>query len=437
MKKIIIIVSSIAMLLALLKHLATDDQLLPEARHLISKNAKQPNLENNAYISLMALGEPSSNSYELSLIKYRNSVKAFRQNAINFGEIMMYPQLDKFTIYQESSNFCPLDEKGCINQLLKNKNVIEAELKHIDSIILDFIKISKLENFDELNSLSTAPDFEVLMSLFRLTGIKILFLIDDGQYDKAAVLLSELVTLDRRFSKTNSEVAFFVLPMINYQTIYTPLIQELIKSDFTEWGVIKPAITPLSIAEISMNSIWIKRLIEGATVFKFAHIAETSLKQINPLNKLQARIKYKENMTINKMFGITKAQLIPESVSKKNLVFEYLSAKERGQKEHKKLKEELEHPLWSSIKNYRNVVGNFMVITSGPGLLNFYQDKIETDLRILLLNALVMSIDSPIEQVISDPKLINPYNGEIPFIRAQSICYKHLKDICLPFTPNQ
>lgn len=430
MKKIVLPIVLIAVV-GFLWHLATDDPLDTEARLWIQYFSKTPNLNQNAYLSLIALGKQGSTPYEDATAEYLASVSMIQKGLLDYDKQLKYPKIDRLPNYDNEEIYCSLEEKGCFNQLLENKDVITLQMAQFDSILSRFLDISTLSNFDFLDSIATEPDLSVLTNLFRFMGIKILFLIDDGEHRKAASMLASLVKLDRTFSLTSSEAVFIVLPIVHYETIYMPLVELLVKSGFKDWDLIKPVLKPLSVDEISMNKMWLRLFADGTRALKVEYLADEPSKNDGLLHEFLARVKYKENMTINTLFGMTKNQLIPESTNKSNLFSEYLLADERDQQANEERKKELENITWSSIKNYRNVVGHLLTLTANARLLNLYEDMVITDLRILLLNVLIQSGERPLNEIIKDPALANPYTNEPPTLEGSNICYMLKETTCI------
>ncbi len=412
-------------------HLTTDDPLQPEAEAWLQYFSQQPDLQQNAYIALIALGMKSPNPYDEAISLYLDSVEKVDDNFL-LGTLK-YPQIADLPDYGANPHLCWMEEDGCIEQLLAHRDGIEQVLLRLDPILKSFMAISNLHNFDVINTAATEPDFETLSSLFKFSSLKILLLIEQGELDRAAKMLAELAHLDRKFLKTNTELMHSILPVINYQTIYLPLVAQLLQYGFKQWHLLEPLMTPLSNDEISMNRIWKKEFADGVQGLRFDHIAGGIRQRGNYFHELKARIIYKENMTFNTLYKFTEMQLIPDGLQKSEMIPAFKLAKQRVDLAADRLRAESDNLYWSMIKNYRNVVGHILAMTAAPRILDIYQERVSIDLRILLMKALIKAQDKPIAELLLMPEFMNPYTGAAPEIEGGRLCYQMDEPICVAF----
>ncbi|MFS1701502.1 hypothetical protein [Alteromonas sp. AMM-1] len=125
-------------------HLATDDPLDTEARLWIQYFSKAPNLNQNAYLSLIALGKQGSTPYEDATAEYLASVSMIQKGLLDYEKQLKYPKIDRLPNYDNEEIYCSLEEKGCFSQLLENKDVITQQMAQFDSILSRFLDISTL-----------------------------------------------------------------------------------------------------------------------------------------------------------------------------------------------------------------------------------------------------------------------------------------------------
>ena len=429
MKKLIIWFSCLLAFIFIV-HLFTDDQLNPQAQEWLDYYFKEPNLEQNAYIELIALGIDNESSYDIAKNKYLDSVSQIEKGFLDYDKQLKYPLIIGLPEIFDDPKYCSLDEDGCFQQLQENQKLILSDISIIKDKLQKFRKIATYDNFDFINSISTEPTFD--MSVFyRLSGIQAYYLINDGDMNQAASIIANLIKLERKFLQTSSDAVFLVSPIVNFKVVYQPLIEELYARGFNRWDEIKSVLKPLDIKEISMNKMWLQMFADGTRALKFSYIAESSLDKNSFYQEYQARLKYKENMTLNDLFSHTQLQLINENLDKSELAEEIKIVSERSELAYEQIKKDMDNLIWISIKNYRNVVGTLLRLTATPRILNLYEDKISMDLRILLLNALIQSQDKPIQDIVNSPEFINPYTGRELSIGENKICYQIDEPICI------
>lgn len=418
-------------ILLVLSHIYIDDELNPEAGKWIEHYSKPANIEKNAYISLLALSE--NNTEEVKKL-YTVRLGQISKGTLDPSLILTYPYIDDFIDFIDDHNFyaCDFEEEDCLQKARKNKPNWERKIQKFSSLTKQYREISTLTNFSPLNSIVTTSDFSHLQALQRLSQIEVYYNILDKKLDVAAKQLSQLMAIDRKFLRTATDAIFHVMPIVNFKSYYPPLLLELNRNGFSNWELFRDSLNPLTINDISMNKMWLSMYAYGTRMLLLESIHPNSIELDNFLYRLQAQIKYKENMTLNSLFEYKKMQLIPEHFQKINAL-EIVENVDKEAVAYSDTKlSEFENYTWFMIKNYRNIIGAIMEVTAMPKFINLYQDKFELDLNLLLINMMIENTGKPILELIAIEKYKNPYTGEKPQLNGSNVCY-HLIDnpICL------
>lgn len=416
---------------ALFIHLLLDDELEPMAQHWIDALSKEPSLHNNGYIELMALGMKGDTSHQRTKSAYLDASNDSQKGIINHEKVLHYPKLDRLVKVSNDLNLCTLDTDGCIETIIADRKKIEDVLSPYLPLFIKLRGIGELSNFQSLNAIVTELDFKSMNALFQLASIEVLLLIDAGKLKQAEGHLAKLIRVERQFLASANEATFDVLPLIHFKAFYTPLIQRLVELGYDGWQHLSKVITPLTFDEIAMNKIWLQLFVGAANVLKAKQGSEVSNSDTNIFEQGWMRISFKENMTINQMFALTQMKLLPEGTTKKNMLEELKVRAQLAENTNTERLDAMKNTVRYSIRNYRNVVGSLLVTTAVPKLLDLHEDKLELDLQLLLLNALIESSDGQLKNVVKKFSYQNPYTGEMPTLRNGDICYELRDLVCM------
>lgn len=420
-------------------HLYVDDELNPEAKKWIEYYSKPANLEGNVFIGLISLSPSSAISTAQAKELYKAKLGEIRKGSLDYLHQLKYPNVSGLSdIYgTNEAYFCEFNKESCLSETAKNRAVLETIINKLTNVTEHYRALSKLTNFEPLNSIATEPDWDSLIPIQRLAFLEVYFHILDNDLELAALQLSQLISLDRKFLRAATEGVFHVVPIVNFELYYQPLLIKLKEQNFVDWEVFSDVLNPLSFEDISMNRMWLIMFSQGTRALQFKYIAERAEGIGHSLHGFQAQIKYKENMTLNSMFEYQKLQLIPDNAKKENLISLVDIADRNANAHSEKLRNEIKNMFWFTIKNYRNIIGSFLKVTALPKFLNLYEEKFKLDLRLLLLNIIINEDKEAIASIINSEKYKNPYTGESPKLLASQVCYQLSEgDICIELVRN-
>jgi len=434
MKKVKIGIIMSIIIVAGIYHMYVDDELNPEAKKWIEHYAKPTNLEGNAFIGLIALSP--SNTIPIAQAKELYNIKLgeITKGSLDYLQQLKYPNVSGLPeIYgNDEAYFCEFNKENCLTETAENREKLEKIILKFTKVTDQYRALSKLTNFQRLNSIVTEPDWDQLGPIHRLAILEVYFHILDNDVELAAAQLSQLISLDRKFLRTASDAIFHVLPIVNFELYYQPMLIKLKSEGFTNWKIFVDDLAPLTFEDISMNRMWLMMFAQGTRALQFKYIAERAEGLGHSFYGLQAQLKYKENMTLNSMFEHQKLQLIPDNAKKENLLSLVEIANGNANVHSEKLRIEIKNVFWFTVKNYRNIVGAFLEVTAMPKFLNLYDEKLELDLRLLLLNIMIDESNNSLEDIVKKEKYRNPYTGEEPKLLDTQVCYQLSEDkVCI------
>jgi hypothetical protein len=415
-------------------HLYVDDELNPEAKKWIEHYSKATDLEGNAFIGLIALSPSSAISTVQAKELYKAKLAEITKGSLDYLQQLKYPNVSGLPdIYgNDEVYFCEFNKENCLIETAKNRDKLEKVIQKFSKVTDQYRALSKLTNFQPLNSIVSEPDWDQLGPIHRLTILEVYFHILDNNLELAAVQLSQLISLDRSFLSTASDAIFHVMPIVNFKLYYQPMFIELKQKGFQNWEVFGDSISPLTFEEVSMNRMWLMMFAQGTRALQFKYIADRAEDLGYSLYGFQAQLKYKENVTLNSMFEYQKLQLIPDNAKKENLV-SLVEIADANAKEHSEmLRKAMDNLIWFTVKNYRNIVGAYLEVTAMPKFLNLYDEKFKLDLRLLLLNIMIDESNNSLEDIVKKEKYRNSYTGEAPKLLDTQVCYKLSEDkVCI------
>lgn len=415
-------------------HLYVDDELNPEAKKWIEYYSKPTGLEGNAFIGLIALSPSNDISTEQAKELYKTKLGNIAKGSLDFFQQLKYPNVSGLPdiFGEDEAYFCEFNKDNCLSETVKNRAILEEKINKLTNITEQYRSLSKLTNFEPINSIATEPDWDSLIPIQRLSFLEVYFHILDNDLELAALQLAQLITLDRKLLRNATEAVFHAVPIVNFELYYQPLLIKLKEQGFANWDVFGDALTPLSFEEISMNRMWLIMFAQGTRALQFKYIAERAEGMDHSLHGFQAQIKYKENMTLNSMFDYYSLQLMPDNATKDNLVAWINAASDLADNHSENSRKEMDNLIWFTIKNYRNIVGAYLEVTALPKILNLYDEKFKLDLRLQLLNIITQEDKDLLADNLNFEKYKNPYTGESPKLSDFELCYTLQDDkVCI------
>lgn len=394
-----------------------DVELNPKAKILLEQVHKLPNLDNNAYISLMALNYSGPDRYQQAKHDYLQVISQIENHSFNLYMKIPLLQLPESSKLKDVSLYGALYLSNEIEELQKNRDTYIQQLTQLNDAITQLHAINETSNFDALNPLAIQEEMN-LLALFHGAGLEIFYLIEDKQFDLATRKLVNLIELEKRLSKNDN---FNMLSTASIAMIFQPLIEHLYSQNFTDWDEIEARLTPLNMEYMSMNQAVKNLFLTNAQMVTMTFHGSLS-QDSNFYQQQRVKTLLKPNRTINEMWLQTERQLIPNNINKAQL----LKYRIKINKVVEQLKEDSKNSnsLANKVKNYDNTLGYFLQTTIGSFFVLDYRDLLSSDLTILLLRALIKSQSQPIEQVINSEEFLNPYTLEKPIFDDKQLCYQ-------------
>ncbi|TRY32622.1 hypothetical protein [Aliiglaciecola sp. M165] len=424
-----IVLITLAVFIAAIYYFFSDEKLNPEAQKWIEYYSKPANLDKNIFIEFIALGSDSENAYELAVNRYEDSVKHIKNGFVDDERLITYPEIPGYFDFHENSLFCTFDEEKCFEQLKLNRSKIEPTINLHAQRIKKLISLSELSNFSHINSMATQQDLNQLRFMFNIAAIDTYNAYLDKDHTTVSQNLSSLIHIDRKLMEHSGKGSFFISFIVNVQALYIPIIQHLIASDFNQWQQLRNQLPPLSMEELSNNQMHINMFADGYHSLKFESIAN-QIEENSHLNRMTAKLRYKENATNNRLYERLQYDLI-ESPEKSVLLEELTEKGIEREKHYDSWRSISKHMFLIPLMNPRNIVGSILATTIAPRFLDIYDDAIEADLKLYLLNILIELEHNGIERILEKDQYTNPYTGEKPFTENGSLCYQMEEPICL------
>lgn len=410
MKKLIGLAIILAIALLTIQ-LLRDDTLHPQVQSWLEQSAKQPDLQHNAYIYLLGLTQ-SGVSYEAGLKKYQNAL----HTTLIIDTPFYYPNLPEIEKLDNLVFSCEIASLSCQQDLLTHRKTAEALIHQFRASLDSFYHLASLTNFSSINSVFTEPHLDHLSKLYRLAATEIFYLIADNQLQAAATKIAALLKIERSFLANSGEVVFHILPIINTESIYLPLLVKLQQLGFTDWQTLEDQLKPLSEHERLSNAVWQNEFINQAT-------AIMSLVKNSDINL----VIFKPHMTINSIAQYYQLRMLPTN----SPLFDLPQAIEQSAQLSETYLDKIRQTtptIMFALRHYRNIAGQLLVSTSTPRFLDISIEKLKLDLRLQLLRALIQhGNDAAIEPV----KYVNPYTGAPLTVAETQMCYTLKGSICI------
>lgn len=415
---------------ASLYYLFADEDLNPEIIAIQQQYAKPINLDNNVYIEMMSWQYlDSDNPYQLAVNAYQQKITELNSSSIRDISPIKYPIVE-YQGFTDQPYDCSLSDENCIAELIKNREKFETIIADNRKLLDKFYNLRKFHNFEPPNPLILTANFE-LTAVYKIAALDILFEIADGNFESAEKLIAQLIMFDKRLMSSTDEMMFKIVPIINIDSVYAPLIEHLISTEFTNWSHLPLATLPLSFDELNFNKEIRFRMYRDSQWLKFEEIGGHA-KELEPsISHLRPILMYKEHITLNKLAKFHFQQLLPKRFPKSQLV------------ERRKVIQKLSSDIYDSahfyadchvcglLFNFNNIAGYFMELSFLPKYVDLYQDVIRVDLKLQLLRFKLDSHNPDIKASFTDNQWREPYLNSLPFIKDGKVCYKVEEDVCI------
>ncbi|MFD1259841.1 hypothetical protein [Entomomonas asaccharolytica] len=225
----------------------TQTELLPEVKEILQLKFDEQNIQQNAYISLLAIDAPEGLDYKeigkkVVLASNKQIREAIAKQDHNLLEKGFNPQdyfQDKpaltadMTVDGKAYKFpCnQLNNHHCTTQLLNKQSALEPLLTTNKVLLSRYNEVIKLPVYHSppLTAASYIPPFSVTLNLSRLRLSQALFMINRGEVDAGLDILQQEVTFAKRILAGQS--ALIDQMIANRQLLITyHVISELLDS---------------------------------------------------------------------------------------------------------------------------------------------------------------------------------------------------------------
>lgn len=403
-----------------------DEDLNLDAKAWIDEYSNPIDLHENAYINLVSLSD--NLDYEGAASLYQSTISKVVRGSIPEGEKLTYPKVQSLESIKQNELLCELKSVDCLTVIRNNKVQAKELINQFSDLLSKYQKIANLTNFTPLHSEFTEPNYEQLNTLSKLAVLDVYVHVLDNKYLEAVEKIKRLIQVDRKFMASSTDAFFEVFPIVRFENSYVPIISLIAEKDKKALSTLLPVLTPLTDSEFTMNRVFISAFAYGAEKFRLENIAHERIKESPIFGKWIAQERYKQNMTINDAFIGASFLVVPFDIPKDKILSFIDEQLEKQHLAHEKLKESYEN----SIKYFRNPAGSFMISIGPPRSVNLYPDKMEMDIRMLLLNIAIASDGESLEALMKRGEYVNPYNNKMPLLEGNSmVCYAWDNDICL------
>lgn len=399
----------------------TDDSLDPEVKKFIDFHIV-PQWENNAYIYLWGADVKTNKPYEIGLELANKIIIA--DNNYQYEKVPYDDSFhDDYNYYNipKDGLFCKSEESGCINSQInkiKQRKQVVQEYSHLMDRYLEFLEFEYMETFSLMYMASPIPNYRLLTAGQRIFHLSLL---EDLEKNKDIIpkLLDEIKLIRIRLTQGSTLIDKMIMHALLSDCI--DLLNQLIQQDLVNihHSKLSKGISKLTKSELSTTHHMKIEHLSGMRMFnEFLRDAElmVSNKQRNPLVMPLLRIWsfliLKPNLTMNSHY---------HSVIEPLLTFTNIDAKTFYEKYHS-----------TTIESSQNYVRNYLASKLLPYINDYkstylqYPDRMYSlDMKIQLLNALMTegSYIKVLEQAVYKGRYLNHYDGSIPFIIDEKICY--------------
>ncbi|MGB0835444.1 MAG: hypothetical protein ACPGR2_13070 [Psychrobium sp.] len=413
-----------------LYYLIADDDLNPEIIAIQQQYAKPINLDNNVYIEMMSWQYlESDNPYQLAVDAYQQKIAELSSSSIRDISPIKYPIVE-YHGFAEQPYDCSLSDENCIAELINNREKFESIITDNRKLLDKFYNLRNFHNFEPPNPLIVTARFD-LTAIYKIAALDLLFKIADGKYESAEKLIAELILFDKRLMSSTDELLFKIIPIMNIDSVYPPLVDYLISMGFTDWSYLPEALSPLSFEELSLNKAWRFHIYRDSQWLKFEEIANRAEELKPSISHLWPSLIYKEHITLNKLAEFHFLQLLPNNFPKSQLMEQRKVIEKLSSDIYDSMNFYIECELCGMLLNINNIAGYLMELTAVPRYVDLYEDLIKVDLKLQLLRLKLSTSKSVVEASLSDNQWRDPYLNSLPFIKDGKVCYKVEDDVCI------
>lgn len=398
----------------------TDDKLDPEVEKFINY---EPEIiwEDNAYVYLWGMRTKEESPYKvgkeiLEKLVEEDKLYNYEQHPLNLDFLDDYEQFD----LPESNLLCKKHEKGCINKILKNKNIglFLSEYEFYKFRYLIFLKFYHFNQIADRRLESPIPSFMAITYAQKIFHISVLHEIKNTP--KAITteqLIDELNHLKNLLKQSDTLLSkMVILAMINENVEF---INYLYQNNLTNFNVVnsQTIFRPLKQSEKSLyNAMYeehtkgMKMLFDWTSDYKALTRKAKNLFG-DGLMKVYHFLVSKPNLTVNTQYNQIVKQLLIITKLPPKLFY----------KEYEKFENKVTH---DKIRNY---IGHLLMSYPMPDYLIYQARIFDVDMKIQLLRLIIQS-ESIYNLNISD-EFLSSYDNTEPFVKDGKICYSGVTEL--------
>ena len=388
------------------------------------------NLEKNAHIELISwqYGD-NENSYQRAINDYNQVLTQLDNGSIRDVSPIQYPQLKPYKSDGEPYE-CSLAQSSCFDELITQRASLQQIVSKNKSRLNRLYQLAEFNNFETLNPLAVSGRFD-FQSVYKIASIDILFKIENGEYEQAEHLIATLIQLDRKLMTSTDQLIFKILPIVNIDSIYIPLIERMNRQGFDQWTIIHTALQPLSFDEWSLNKIWHHHMYRDTKWLSFEEVARQQNDFPFLFRNLLSRFAYKQNMTLNKLAKFHSSLMVPNGTHKSSLTEIRSKIESVSSTIYERNQLYIDCQNCGILLNLNNIAGHLMELAALPRYVDIYPDIINVDLKLQLVRLLVLKNNLNLKNKLAEKQWQEPYLQTQPFIKDDMICYHVEEDVCV------
>lgn len=289
-------------------------ELLPEVKEILAVKFDEKNIEDNAYVALLAINAPEGLDYKeigkKTVIAINKQIReAIAKQDANLMTERILPESyfqDKtaltinMVIDGERYDFpcSQLDNQQCLSKLIKDQAKLEALFISNRVLLTRYSEIIKLSNFNTppAGIATPIPSFKIVLGLSRLRLSKAVFLINKGKVEEGLDLLQQEIIFAKRVLTGNKNLIDLSMAVRQILTTYH-VVSELLDSPQLANQLNNPKLLvllkPLTLQEqqalvnafINERNLWLRELSmysveQAADILNIDRIA-TAIKETN------------------------------------------------------------------------------------------------------------------------------------------------------------
>lgn len=388
-----------------------DDKPSKQSEYLISHAEPTHNLNNNIFIRLAA---SSQDNYEASKQRYITVSKKAKLAPLKLENVFSFPSL---LITEEELNsdlYCSFNDDGCFESISENREFLFEGLNKRMIDAKEIVLNQSQFNFQPIDPVSTEGDHGAFKSFNYLIGLQIYKYLLDGETYRAEELLLKYFIFSRKVAEGSLDSLTSVVFIVSVKDYFQPLIEKILGT-----GHIFNSTAVNAFHEFSMSQISLKKLVNSnfSETQRYIDNYVSNVTGTNIFDKFFVCIGFRRIATLNKIAEYWIRSTVPETTKKQNF-FAVKRAIVANQPVFP-----VEHSILSLLKNPRNFIGDIVLTTLHPYYLDSSEDFASADLTLLLFKLAIEGQHTPIAGLISDPRFIDPYTGNYPYLEESKVCY--------------